>query len=245
MRRNSIYIYAFFLLLINCSKKETRIEIKRKVDNIVTSKKEVSKEGPEEYQNIENFSDSLQIALKGNYKIEIEQQTIDTITKVRFSLFKKAEKSWIEKQHYALVKEVGFPLDVQIKDFNNDGYNDFTISYAAAGNGSNDIRELFVFSKQKEAFIEIKNSGNYSNLDYNEKLNCIYALGVYGSGTTTTFLRIKKDTLQEFAGVDYENESRRAESYWVKNGKQVMIKSKKIESNDADMRFTNFNPIEE
>jgi hypothetical protein len=245
LRINSFYIYAFFLLLLNCGKKETTIEIKRKTDTTISAKKGVSRQDPEEIQNTENFTDSLEIAAKGNYKIKIEQQTIDTLTKVRFTLFKKVKNSWIRKQRYALVKEVDFALDVQIKDFNNDGLNDFTISYAAAGNGSNDIRELFVFSKQNEAFIEIKNSGNYANLDYNKKLNCIYSLRIYGSGCTTTFLRIKKDTLQEFAAVAYENESKSAESYWVKNGKQIKIKSKKIESEDAYILFTNFNPIEE
>lgn len=87
----------------------------------------------------------------------------------------------------------------------------------------------------------IKNSENFPNLTYNEKLNCIDACILTG-GQTTYFLKIKNNSLKEFANVD-QRDGRILAEILDKNGKWKEIKNIKDEPEDFD-RFINFNPIE-
>ncbi|KAF2513868.1 XAC2610-related protein [Flavobacterium foetidum] len=191
----------------------------------------------------ETFVDSSTIAAKGKYKIEITQNTTDTITKVSIQLFQKQNRRWKSIQNYTLNKESDIPMLPDIEDFNNDGLNDFTIHYATAARGSNDVRKLFIFSKKENKFVEIKNSDNYPNLEYNKKLNCIDALSVYG-GSTTSFLKLTKDSLTEFAKVNFMDGD--VESFIIRNNKEIKLYSGKYQgSNDYLVRFSNYNPIEE
>ncbi len=63
------------------------------------------------------------------------------------------------------------------------------------------MRSLFIYDKDTDQIVYIKNSGDYPNMRYNKKLDCIDAWLFTGS-TTTVFLRLQGDTLHEFASVD-------------------------------------------
>jgi len=76
---------------------------------------------------------------------------------------------------------------------------------------------------------------------YNKKLDCIDALVLTG-GLTTYFLKIKNDSLKEFARVDQRN-GRITSEILDKNGKWQEIKNTKEKFSGFD-RFINFNPIE-
>lgn len=218
----------FFFLFANC-KKENKISVKDDVFEIKDN-------------NIEVFIDSTNIASKGKYKIEITQKTIDTTTSVDFNLFKKVNQEWVNIQKYRLNKCCDIPLITEFSDFNNDGLNDFTIHYSTAGRGANDIRKLFLFSSKTESFFEIINSDSYPNLRYNKKLDCIDALSVY-AGSTTTFLKIKNDSLIEFARVDYMDGL--IQSYLIQNGKEIKLNTQKTKGEISEIiKFDNYNPIE-
>lgn len=237
-----------FILMLSCNKKlennnETsskKIIGSNKVQNQVKHK---TVKPIEYFTETETFIDSNKIAQKGKYKIELKQITIDTSTTVSFKLFIKENGKWTTIQNYSLKKESDIPLIPEIKDFNNDGFNDFTIHYSTAGRGANDIRKLFIFSKKENKFIEIKNSDLYPNLLYNKKLNCIDALSVYG-GSSTTFLKLKKDSLIEFARVDIIDKD--IQIYWIEKNKEIKFRSAKYSgTNDFLIRFVNFDPLEE
>ncbi|MFB9080433.1 XAC2610-related protein [Flavobacterium procerum] len=236
-----------FILFIGCKDKTGKTnESKDSKDSIyketvIKSADDEDDETVEEFK--ETFIDSLTIAAKGKYKIEITQNSTDTITKVSIALFQKQNQRWKNIQNYILNKESDIPMLPEIEDFNNDGLNDFTIHYAVAARGSNDIRKLFIFSKKENKFIEIKNSDNYPNLNYNKNLNCIDALSVYG-GSTTTFLKLTKDSLTEFAKVNFMDGD--VESFIIRGNKEIKLYSGKYQgSNDYLVRFSNYNPIEE
>ena len=190
----------------------------------------------------EKFIDSLNIAESSNFKLEISQYIIDDSVSVYFKLFQKKDAKWKLCQDYDISKCCDIPLLTEIQDFNNDGFNDFTIHYSTAARGANDIRKLFIFDSKRNKYVMIKNSDDYPNLSYNKKLNCINALSVYG-GTTTHFLRLENDSLSEFAHVDYFDG--KVSSYKIINGKSVLLQE--IDYNnedDAMISFTNYDPIE-
>jgi hypothetical protein len=235
--------------MISCSFKKEEIKSSETVKTDSTKKALNKKNNPaaaeskEFYSYTETFADSTKIALPGKYKIEIEQTEVDTLITVYFKLLQKENNKWKLIQNYALSKESEIPLLTEIKDFNNDGLNDFTIHYSTAGRGANDIRKLFIFSKKENKFIEIKNSDDYPNLSYNKKLNCIDALSVYG-GTTTTFLKLNKNNLTEFAKIDFNDG--KVESYIIRNNVETKLHSETYKgSNDFMIRFINYDPIEE
>ncbi|MFD1605081.1 XAC2610-related protein [Flavobacterium artemisiae] len=246
--RNYLF-FIIFLSMISCIDKKTEIRSSETVKTDLTKKPLKKNSNPktaeskEVYSYTETFADSTKIALPGKYKIEIEQTENDTLMTVYFKLFQKENNKWKLTQNYALSKESAIPLLTEIKDFNNDGLNDFTINYFAAARGANEIRKLFIFSKKENKFIEIKNSDDYPNLAYNEKLNCIDALSVYG-GTTTTFLKLNKNTLTEFAKVDFDDG--KVESYLIRNNVETKLHSETYKgSSDFMIRFINYDPIEE
>ncbi|MBO9584623.1 MAG: hypothetical protein J7574_10745 [Flavobacterium sp.] len=241
-------LFAFFVLLISCTNKSLKNgnsissksihseKIKSPLESKPTQKMETVTKN-------ETFVDSIKIAEAKKYKIEISQTTIDSITNVSFSLFLKKNGKWNKIQNYSLKKESDIPLLTEIKDFNNDGLNDFTIHYSTAGRGANDLRKLFVFSKKQDKFIEIKNSDLYPNIQYNKRLNCIDALSVY-AGTTTTFLKLRNDQLVEFARVDILDGN--IDVYRIENNEEIKLRSEAYSgTNDEMIRFANYDPLEE
>ncbi|MDR4894883.1 MULTISPECIES: XAC2610-related protein [unclassified Chryseobacterium] len=134
-------------------------------------------------------------------------------------------------------------MDVQIGDFNNDGFNDITYQSAIAGRGGNIVMTLFVYNPENKNFIHIKNSDYYPNLSFNSKLNCINSVILTGS-TTTAFLKIKKDSLDEFARVDVSDKILVEEKDSA--GKFIIIEEKPFKGNDEDFykTFRNYKPLE-
>ena len=244
----NIPLLMIFILLINCTNKSA--ENNKASSQIIINQKEVKNQvkpsknkATERFPETETFIDSTKIAQKGKYKIEITQTTIDTSTTVYFKLFLKQKGKWTNIQNYSLKKESDVPLITEIDDFNNDGLNDFTIHYSTAARGANDIRKLFIFSNKEHKFIEIKNSDLYPNLQYNKKLDCIDALSVY-AGSSTTFLKLKKDHLIEFARVDIMDG--KIEIYLIEKNKERKLRSEIYSgSSDEMIRFVNYDPLEE
>ena len=147
---------------------------------------------------------------------------------------------WNINQNFTFLKDGLTDCDVEIKDFNNDGLNDMTFQSSVSARGGNVIRKLFIFDKLKRELKYIKNSENFPNLRYNKDLNCLDAFRIYG-GTQTAFMKIRKDTLWEFASVELFN-NRITIVEKNENGIENKIKDDKFEK-DNYMRFRNYNPL--
>lgn len=209
----------------------------------------------EGYFSEEKFVDSLNAGTKGKTKVEFEKYRHTGNGDVFVSInFYKSKKKWVKGQEtdvdlWFLTNSFKFDkdgitgLDVQISDFNNDGFNDVTYQSGVAGRGGNIVMTLFVYNPKNKDFIHIKNSDNYPNLSFNSKLNCINSLILTGS-TTTAFLKIKKDSLYEFARVDVSDKIVVEEK--DSTGKFKIIEEKIFKGNDEDFykTFRNYKPLE-
>lgn len=110
-----------------------------------------------------------------------------------------------------------------------------------AARGGNNMQSLILFSSTDKSLKWIKNSERYPNLIYNEKLDCIDSCILTG-GQTTYFLKIKGDSLNEFASVDQRDGRVIAEVLDV-NGKWKEIANINDDPEGFD-RFIDFDPIE-
>jgi len=110
-----------------------------------------------------------------------------------------------------------------------------------AARGGNIVQTLILFSPKNKSLNWIKNSEDFPNLMYNEKLDCIDACILTG-GQRTCFLEIENDSLKEFANVDQRDGKITAEIL-DEYGNWKEIHNIKDEPEGFD-RFINFNPIE-
>lgn len=110
-----------------------------------------------------------------------------------------------------------------------------------AARGGNIVQTLILFSHKNNSLKWIKNSENFPNLMYNEKLDCVDACILTG-GQTTIFLKIENDSLKEFANVD-QRDGRITVEIIDGNGQRKEIQSIK-DKNESFDRFINYNPIE-
>ncbi|MCP1298666.1 hypothetical protein NK356_05775 [Chryseobacterium sp. S0630] len=207
------------------------------------------------YFSEEKFVDSVNVGRKGKAKVEFEKfrhvKNGDVFVTLNFYDLKevwvesKGSKfhTWELKNSFKFDKDGISDMDVQIGDFNNDGFNDITYQSAIAGRGGNVVMTLFVYDPGNKDFIHIKNSESYPNLTYNAKLDCINSLILTGS-TTTVFLKIKKDSLHEFARVDVSDKIIVEEK--DSTGKFKIIEEKPFKGNDEDFYkiFKNYKPLE-
>lgn len=197
------------------------------------------------YISKEKFVDSLNIGIKGKTKVEIENfrndNREDNLIILNFYKQDIIGNKWRQAGRFYFDKDGITGIDAEISDFNNDGFNDFTYRSGIAGRGGNEIRKLFIYDQKNRRFIYIKNSDNYPNLSFNSELNCINSLILTGS-TTTVFLRIQKDSLDEFAKIDVSDSIivREKDS----SGKFRIIE-KKITGNDDDFYsgYFNYKPL--
>ncbi|MGH1520677.1 XAC2610-related protein [Chryseobacterium sp. JK1] len=209
----------------------------------------------EGYFSEEKFVDSLNTGVKGKTKVEFEKFRHTGNGDVFVSInFYKLEKKWVKGEKtdidiwrltngFKFDKDGISDLDVQICDFNNDGFNDITYQSAIAGRGGNIVMTLFVYDPNNKNFIHIKNSESYPNLTYNKKLHCINSLILTGT-TITAFLKIRKDSLDEFARVDVSDKIIIKEK--DSTGKFKILEEKPFKGNDEDFykTFRNYKPLE-
>lgn len=238
-------LFVLFFSIISCSQKskEQSVSLPKKV----ITKKEIIK--PETKIDTtktileEAFTDSTQVGTKGKFKLTVNQFRTDDSTYVEINLFEKRNNKWITQQNLEYLKDGVTNCEPELKDFNNDGFNDLTFKSSVAARGANEIRKLLIFNPSKKEFVLMKNSDHYPNLQYNELLNCVDAWLVYG-GSSTVFLKIEKDSLREFAGVSLDNDNR--EIYIIdKKGKRKTVKKEIVKDLEVYTRYKNYNPLTE
>jgi len=229
------------IFLLSCQNKPSpKATILNIVDTIKATKQTNTTE-TDTTQLEEFFVDSLNIGRKQRNKIEVSKyRTIDS-NYVLIKFYAKQKNSWVLKNEFQFWKDGIVGLDTKLSDFNNDDLNDMTYISAVAARGANEVRRLFIYDKQKDQLVCIKNSESYPNMLYNKELNCIDAFLVYG-GCSTVFLNIRGDSLKEFASVElYEGLTVRI---YDNNGKEKIIY--RDTTNEAGyIRYKNFRPLKE
>ncbi|AZA58862.1 XAC2610-related protein [Chryseobacterium shandongense] len=212
-------------------------------------------ENDDSYILDEKFVDSVHIGRESKSKVEVKKftnlKTKDTFVLV---IFYDLKKIWVESKDgyfhhweqthcYYFDKDGITGINAEISDFNSDGFKDFTYQSGIAGRGGNTIRKLFIYDLKSKGFIYIRNSDYYPNLSYNSDLKCINSLILTGS-TTTSFLRIKGDSLDEFARVDVSDTIVVEEKDSL--GKFRMIEKRKFTGDDYDFykTFKKYKPLE-
>ncbi|MFT3749022.1 MAG: hypothetical protein QM768_11920 [Agriterribacter sp.] len=189
---------------------------------------------------IEFFTDSLNIGKKGRNKVELIKHRVFDDIYVIVKFYSKGPNIWYIQNVY--LYECNSPnLDPIISDFNNDKFNDITFISATGARGANEIRRLFIYHENENELISMVNSENYPNMQYNKELDCIDAFLVYG-GCSTVFLRIKNDSLKEFASVELLD--RLTVKIFDERGKGKVIYVDT--TNKAGyIRYKNFKPLKE
>ena len=205
--------------------------------NVDTSKTEI----------LETFVDSLNIGEKGRCKVELIKHKvyddnfviIKFYTKVRYTT--KDPEVWMNANTYCYETNAMMGFEPNISDFNNDNFKDITFISGSAARGANEVRRLCIYDNQNSELISIVNSQDYPNMLYNKELNCIDAFIVTG-GTSTHFLRIKKDSLIEFASV--HNDNNRSVYEIDKFGKEKLLRKDTIIDNEnLYVRYKNYKPL--
>lgn len=217
---------------------QNRIEI-TKLDS--TSEINNSKTSADSIIIIEYFVDSVSIGHKDKNKVEITNYQVKDSNYVEINFYSLLEnKHWKLKQTFNFEKDGFTSCDPLISDFNNDNFNDFTYISTRAARMSNEVRRLFIYDYTKDEIILIKNSEEYPNMLYNKELNCIDAFLIHG-GTSTIFLKLVGDSLNEFASV--HNSDYRVIYKTDSTGNRTLIKKKKINNRGVWVRYKNYEPL--
>ncbi len=184
------------------------------------------------------FVDSTLIGRPGRNKVETHAyQTPDSIY-AEIYFYTKQNDTWILRQKEVVVEMV---YDEEIGDFTNDGCGDLTYVSERAARGGNEIRSLWIYDSDADNLRYIRNSSDYPNLSYNEKLDCVDSYAVYG-GSTTYFLRIQEDSLFCFADVTlYDKE--RTISVYNDQGKETFLLNDTLGNRElVHLRFCDYEP---
>lgn len=148
----------------------------------------------------EAFVDSVRIGRSGFNKVSIFKYRTEDSNYVDVKFYKKLGNDWKLIQELQCSKDGDLGCDPKFADFNQDGRMDLTIVTAVAARGANQVRRLFIYDEKRNRLINMKNSEDYPNMEYNSELNCIDSWMFHG-GVSTVFVRIIGDSLKEFAWV--------------------------------------------
>lgn len=151
----------------------------------------------------EFFADSVSIGKKGHNKVEISILGNDDSSVAVIRFYAISKNSWSLRNQYSYAHFALMDISAELSDFNGDGLKDLTYVSNTAARSANEIRRLFIYDGKADRLISVINSENYPNLQYNNKLKCIDAFLVYG-GSSTVFLRLRGDSLKEFAVVSLD-----------------------------------------
>jgi len=190
---------------------------------------------------VEYFVDSAKIGQKGKNKIELIHNKIGDSNYVKIIFWAKQQGKWVEKNKFEFPKDNILSSDVNVSDFNHDGFGDVTYISDRAARMANEVRKLFIYNKSKDELTYIVNSEDYPNMLYNKELNCIDAFLVHG-GSSTVFLKIKGNKLKPFASVELFQGLRVVE--YDNNEKEHLL----LEDSTSELiltRFKNYKPLKE
>ena len=187
----------------------------------------------------ELFIDSTRIGIKNRHKLEV-RKCIDDSVYVEINLYKKQNDAWIPQQQGKYTCTLPPNLNVEIIDYNNDGFSDFSYESNMAARSANEIRTLFIYNPETEKFQHIRNSEHYPNPAYNSKLDCIDSYAIYG-GSTTYFLKVQADSLYRFASVSLFDTEREILVYNQQGEETILLQDTLGNRDLVYIRFTDYN----
>ena len=188
------------------------------------------------------FMDSTTIDKKGNFKLEIAEYADSLNEIVNISLFEKQQGNWVSIQQIndTLDEEMHGRLDPDLIDINGQGWIDLNFKYLLPFRGANEVRKHYLFDRHAKQFTPIINSIDYSNLSYNEELDCFQSCAVFG-GFATIFFQLDSDSLREFASI-VMSDGQRVVTVTDKEGYQSIISEipYDLESEDRDTAYGDY-----
>lgn len=201
----------------------------------------------EPHKVLETFVDDSSIGRPNRNKVKLEileGNGSDTANRplnvARIEFYSKTPANeWKLQQTLKLETHALMEAQPEIKDFNNDGLNDITFVSNTAARGANEVRTLLIFDKNTDSLVHIKNSEDYPNLAYNKTLKCIDSWMFHGA-TTTVFLKLDGDMLEEFAWVSTGGEL--IVEIIGKDGERKEIGRQKMSPDDVYTRYETFRP---
>lgn len=252
-RIQNIFVKYFLLTVlifvgISCQTQQTQkannsaeIKVDAMTNSLVNQNSE--EKDTKSLENTESVVDYLKIGIPRKNKIELNFYggSNENFVEVKFYSLNKVNK-WQLKQNLKITKYGGLELDMQIKDFNKDGFNDVTFVSGIAARGANEIRELLIYDRKTDQLIHIKNSSDYPNLLYNKWLDCLDSQ-IFTGSTSTVFLKIEGDKLREFALIENFDAMKERRVYLIdKTGNRKLFRRDKISEDDIYERYKTFNP---
>lgn len=198
----------------------------------------------QEEKVFESFVDTIRIDKNKLFKVEFYRfgLKLDEDHWVKIIFLKKETNYWEEFLRFESERNQTHINMPKIEDVNYDGYLDYSYVPFLAARGANELRELFVFDSDSNNFIHIKNSSDFPNLSYNNKLDCYNSWAFHG-GTTQYFLSLEVDTLIELATI-YINGFERELTIYGENGEVSFSKTDSIQEEGFPF-YNNYDPIEE
>lgn len=233
------WAFLFLIFLLVCVNKQkgspAYVTVNTRQDSTATNSSDPTTE------IIEIFSDSTNIGEKGKCKIEVIKHRVFNNMYVIVKFYTKGPSFWNIQNTYLYECDAFLDLMPDISDFNNDQLNDITFISATAARGANEVRRLFIYDAQKRELVSIVNSQDYPNMLYNKELDCIDSWAIYG-GCSTTFLKIRGDSLIKFASVDVSDSLFVSE--YNNDGKENVIFKNRV-GEDLFVRYKNYKPLKE
>lgn len=246
--------YFFFILILcfSCNQRsnqsvqnQTYTDTVEKIPQYTVLKAEANLEVTQAEANtevlVEHFVDSVKVGQKKLNKIELIHSKMGDSNYVKIKFWAKQQGKWLLKNKFEFPKDDILPCDVNMSDFNHDGFLDITYVSDRAARMANGVRNLFIYDKRKDELTYIVNSEEYPNMLYNKELNCIDAFLVYGR-CSTVFLRIKGNKLKPFASVELFHGLRVVE---YDNNENEHILQEDSTSELMLTRFKNYKPLKE
>jgi hypothetical protein len=249
-----IFLIIILTVLFSCNSKQGKEKVVKISKTSEATKNKFSSVDSQYLDNskteiLETFVDSINIGEKGKCKIELIKHRVyaDNFVIIRFYIkgryTTKDPETWMNTNTYCYETNTMLGFEPNISDFNNDNLNDITFISGSAARGANEIRRLLVYDNKNEELISIVNSQSFPNMQYNKELNCIDAFIITG-GTSTHFVRIKNDSLIEFASV--HNDNNRTVYEIDKFGKEKLLRKDTIIGNEnINVRYRNYKPLKE
>lgn len=258
-----IYISIIIIGFLSCNNRTNKTTDNHSIDTIQNNFQSLVEIGSSNIYNdiyflVEKFVDSTSIGQKGHNKVEISYYVNDSLLDafVRLFFWRKGEYNDVRETDWWYTGNFIFdgsqgltwadkPLETEISDFNNDGYNDFTYRSIVAARGGNDIRKLFIYNPKENKFIYIKNSEVYPNLRYNKETDCITSY-IYTATQSQYFLKLDGDSLVEIAYIEIELDEEDEMYIYVyeidKNNNKKLIEQKKTNF-DIMPYYSNYKPL--
>lgn len=203
------------------------------------TQKTVDEQKPIKAELLEFFADSSEIGVKGKNKLEISSISLPDNIHAIVKFYTKLKKKWLLKDSFDFITGGISNLNVDVLDFNTDGFKDFSFHSSTSARGANEIRTLFIYDEKKDWLIHIKNSEQYANLQYNSKLKCVDAFNVWG-GSMSYFLNIVGDSLKPFASVEL-NEGLTITEYDKHGNEKIIRQDTSIKHSYG--RYKSYNPL--